>query len=98
MIENGSCIVWVGSGLSQIAEYPDWKETIRKLCDKCSVTLLSESDEESASELPPPIRTATSRYIGFYRTNVERVLCSCSVSYTHLRAHETRHDLVCRLL
>ena len=21
-----------------------------------------------------------------------------SVSYTHLRAHETRHDLVCRLL
>src|SRR5665648_630895 len=25
-------------------------------------------------------------------------LCSKSVSYTHLRAHETRHDLVCRLL
>src|SRR5450759_2229804 len=23
---------------------------------------------------------------------------SVSVSYTHLRAHETRHDLVCRLL
>src|SRR5450756_3083833 len=23
---------------------------------------------------------------------------SLSVSYTHLRAHETRHDLVCRLL
>src|SRR5450756_2716782 len=23
---------------------------------------------------------------------------SMSVSYTHLRAHETRHDLVCRLL
>src|SRR5659263_748475 len=22
----------------------------------------------------------------------------CAVSYTHLRAHETRHDLVCRLL
>ena len=25
-------------------------------------------------------------------------VCSRSVSYTHLRAHETRHDLVCRLL
>src|SRR5450759_4441326 len=25
-------------------------------------------------------------------------LKSFSVSYTHLRAHETRHDLVCRLL
>src|SRR5450756_2770783 len=24
--------------------------------------------------------------------------CSGAVSYTHLRAHETRHDLVCRLL
>ena len=23
---------------------------------------------------------------------------SGTVSYTHLRAHETRHDLVCRLL
>src|SRR5659263_701504 len=29
-----------------------------------------------------------------------RCACRCSgpVSYTHLRAHETRHDLVCRLL
>src|SRR5450759_1320120 len=27
------------------------------------------------------------------------ILCDLkSVSYTHLRAHETRHDLVCRLL
>src|SRR5450759_2119642 len=25
-------------------------------------------------------------------------LMGTSVSYTHLRAHETRHDLVCRLL
>src|SRR5450756_1658520 len=27
-----------------------------------------------------------------------RVFWRASVSYTHLRAHETRHDLVCRLL
>ena len=26
------------------------------------------------------------------------VACVNAVSYTHLRAHETRHDLVCRLL
>src|SRR5665648_915260 len=26
------------------------------------------------------------------------VIFDCPVSYTHLRAHETRHDLVCRLL
>eukprot|EP00825_Cyclidium_porcatum_P041039 TRINITY_DN5308_c0_g1_i2.p1 TRINITY_DN5308_c0_g1~~TRINITY_DN5308_c0_g1_i2.p1 ORF type:complete len:106 (+),score=5.02 TRINITY_DN5308_c0_g1_i2:415-732(+) len=30
--------------------------------------------------------------------NVSHVLCVDTVSYTHLRAHETRHDLVCRLL
>src|SRR5450759_1447572 len=28
----------------------------------------------------------------------ERVVVTVAVSYTHLRAHETRHDLVCRLL
>src|SRR5450759_875648 len=27
-----------------------------------------------------------------------RVVNTYTVSYTHLRAHETRHDLVCRLL
>src|SRR5450759_1926167 len=27
-----------------------------------------------------------------------RFMTSPAVSYTHLRAHETRHDLVCRLL
>ncbi|CUX69123.1 hypothetical protein BN3590_03586 [Clostridium sp. C105KSO15] len=27
-----------------------------------------------------------------------RYICVITVSYTHLRAHETRHDLVCRLL
>src|SRR5450756_2721637 len=26
------------------------------------------------------------------------IITPASVSYTHLRAHETRHDLVCRLL
>src|SRR5450759_3201397 len=29
---------------------------------------------------------------------IHGALCYGSVSYTHLRAHETRHDLVCRLL
>ena len=28
----------------------------------------------------------------------KRLLSVLPVSYTHLRAHETRHDLVCRLL
>src|SRR5450759_638981 len=31
-------------------------------------------------------------------TPTVRAASSPTVSYTHLRAHETRHDLVCRLL
>src|SRR5665648_922874 len=34
--------------------------------------------------------------------NIDTLVLGCThyppVSYTHLRAHETRHDLVCRLL
>ena len=50
-IEKGKFIVWVGSGLSKNAGYPGWKETVRELCQKCNVTLLSESESESASKL-----------------------------------------------
>src|SRR5450759_5764460 len=32
------------------------------------------------------------------RTTVRDLYGNYAVSYTHLRAHETRHDLVCRLL
>src|SRR5450759_2623993 len=35
---------------------------------------------------------------GLTRDLRDRELAEVTVSYTHLRAHETRHDLVCRLL
>src|SRR5665648_451558 len=35
---------------------------------------------------------------GRYGENPNRLQHYYPVSYTHLRAHETRHDLVCRLL
>src|SRR5659263_668901 len=48
------------------------------------------------------------KYHGQFRTSQNNSFCPCvkhigqygniPVSYTHLRAHETRHDLVCRLL
>src|SRR5450759_5659050 len=45
-------------------------------------------------------REVPERYIDWEDVDpVERTIASVkSVSYTHLRAHETRHDLVCRLL
>src|SRR5450756_1086201 len=39
--------------------------------------------------------TAEQRVLDLF---VQRTYGVMSVSYTHLRAHETRHDLVCRLL
>src|SRR5450756_699394 len=51
-----------------------------------------------------PLRVTRVRY-GGYRPGAGAATRSgraapglTSVSYTHLRAHETRHDLVCRLL
>src|SRR5450756_1588152 len=45
-------------------------------------------------------RTVFSRHVDvvlvYVPSPVRRVVAA--VSYTHLRAHETRHDLVCRLL
>src|SRR5450759_4568907 len=38
------------------------------------------------------------RVVGVQRLFEHVVATLDSVSYTHLRAHETRHDLVCRLL
>src|SRR5450756_1232639 len=42
-------------------------------------------------------RTATIRHVEAGQTFAEAALFHEAVSYTHLRAHETRHDLVCRL-
>src|SRR5450756_3081893 len=44
-------------------------------------------------------RSSRSRGLLFYRLLEQAALTSpAPVSYTHLRAHEPRHDLVCRLL
>src|SRR5659263_19923 len=52
-----------------------------------------------AASLPLSRATATDRAAagGVLRAPVEPGVPRNSVSYTHLRAHETRHDLVCRL-
>src|SRR5665648_1210222 len=50
-------------------------------------------DVPDGAELPWLYRTA-----GYTLANHRRKGRPIPVSYTHLRAHETRHDLVCRLL
>ncbi len=50
LIVDGSFIVWVGSGLSIGAGYPDWLETIDRLCSACGVQHLT-SEEKSTEYL-----------------------------------------------
>src|SRR5450756_2889553 len=52
----------------------------------------SEQIRDIGQFLPRPIGRVPHR-VYLHRNQVLR-----AVSYTHLRAHETRHDLVCRLL
>ena len=50
------------------------------------------------SLLTPVCRSFYKRALGKWFKNNFRFQVLTPVSYTHLRAHETRHDLVCRLL
>src|SRR5450759_543758 len=44
------------------------------------------------------VSIASNRLVGGHATLNDGLQTAWTVSYTHLRAHETRHDLVCRLL
>ena len=48
----------------------------------------SQAIQQQSNKVTGKVSDATGPIIG----------ASVAVSYTHLRAHETRHDLVCRLL
>src|SRR5450756_2757719 len=54
---------------------------------------VKQRDYQTSGSLP--IIDQGRDYIGGY-SNLQDI--AVPVSYTHLRAHETRHDLVCRLL
>src|SRR5665648_1234033 len=45
-----------------------------------------------------PLDASTQHGINNTISRFDHIRKGCPVSYTHLRAHETRHDLVCRLL
>src|SRR5450756_3020933 len=57
-----------------------------------AATLAIRLPRLSAANPPPRISRGNPEDLGSGRYGTE------PVSYTHLRAHETRHDLVCRLL
>src|SRR5450756_857801 len=70
---------------------------------------ISDVLSDVISEIDDILRSDTDRYTGTLRFRIlwARAVMDLvraeldmppAVSYTHLRAHETRHDLVCRLL
>src|SRR5665213_966521 len=73
-------------------------DELRQLCDVLNptnvpgrLTLIARMGHERVSELLPPLIEAL-------RDDGRNELWTCAVSYTHLRAHETGRNLVCRLL
>src|SRR5450756_2683861 len=71
-----------------------------------AIFMYSPAAYRAATSLPCTSRLGCSTPSALHQTSREKrrrnapnqVNWSMTVSYTHLRAHETRHDLVCRLL
>src|SRR5659263_753595 len=88
---NGSVRCTAAAAISTLPSVSElsrnrFRAVVSKSCDTTRSTYWPcAAFSHVATNFPASRRNATPR----------RIL---SVSYTHLRAHETRHDLVCRLL
>src|SRR5450756_2298646 len=68
----------------------------RMPCGSLTAYAMMSPARTSRSPVAPATTPAPEMAIS---STVDALECTgTSVSYTHLRAHETRHDLVCRLL
>src|SRR5450756_1230632 len=83
-------------GERRVATVP---EVVQKLI-KLGFTVSVESGAGDAANISDGAYRAAGASIveGAARLWAESDIIFKAVSYTHLRAHETRHDLVCRLL
>src|SRR5659263_579015 len=59
---------------------------------------IREVDTGSDNSCEQELTALSNPYYDVERFGIHFVASPRPVSYTHLRAHETRHDLVCRLL
>src|SRR5262245_58605428 len=51
LIDGKNCIAWIGSGLSRVAEYPDWPTLIDRLCASCGVPPLDPTERSTVGRL-----------------------------------------------
>ena len=76
-----------------LKDKPEWMEFNR------SSEVISGRAGDNVKMTPQMITQYKKNEItGFLTTESRSGAIAKAVSYTHLRAHETRHDLVCRLL
>lgn len=47
LLKDGQCVAWVGAGLSAIADYPQWDETVERLCAACQVSPLGLNERSA---------------------------------------------------
>src|SRR5450756_3123067 len=73
------------SGWLEVAPREADSKDLPDLKEKLSVQAFRVESEHKLTKAPPRFTDAS-------------IIAAMAVSYTHLRAHETRHDLVCRLL
>src|SRR5665648_1151397 len=74
---------------ARVSRYPFWSSSaLSRYCSDLSLKYTG---------ILPPLSITVSRFCS-KSCNIGDGVILVAVSYTHLRAHETRHDLVCRLL
>eukprot|EP01016_Furgasonia_blochmanni_P031135 TRINITY_DN3222_c0_g1_i5.p4 TRINITY_DN3222_c0_g1~~TRINITY_DN3222_c0_g1_i5.p4 ORF type:complete len:100 (+),score=14.91 TRINITY_DN3222_c0_g1_i5:909-1208(+) len=77
----------------------DWNLEAQKTSFSVSLTTILATERLFTLNLFLPLTISETQILATISTfKVSIVFCVIAVSYTHLRAHETRHDLVCRLL
>src|SRR5665648_1239610 len=88
----------LGGRLDHTDHNPDWHLGRFLFCANPIVVPYFYSKLLSSIPRAIPLRCCLSKSVSPPFFCASLIIYLRSVSYTHLRAHETRHDLVCRLL
>src|SRR5450759_5698363 len=88
------CLKEAGIGYEQVDHFAIGRDPKAKFFKK--LLYLAANPKGSFSVIKD--RLSNSRKVSSLDNELAKISGLTPVSYTHLRAHETRHDLVCRLL
>ena len=78
-VRREDCVAWVGSGLSRPAGYPGWADTVRELCDACSVLPLTRAQESSAEHITNKAQECKDADVMMYNQTLARLFARPTV-------------------